>query len=149
MSGEAIVVYGTQKTLEAAGAQIAANAVAQADDALYDTISDGAGYPDAEFVMTCAFATAPASNATVALYAAPQDIDGTLDADAPEATRPSLYIGTFAVKAGTASQTIPLTGVVARDLPGKAFYYLHNTTAVTLNSGWALKVKPRSYKAAP
>lgn len=149
MSGEMIVVLGTQKTLEASGAQIAANAVAQADDANYGIVVDGASYPDAEFSLTCSFASAPTSNATVSLYAAPQDIDGTLDADAPENTRPVAFIGTFGVKAGTAAQTIPLSGVVARDLPALAFYYLHNNTSVTMNAGWSLKVKPRTYKAAP
>lgn len=149
MSGEAVVVFGTQKTLEAAGVQITSNSVAPADDAVYGIAADGASFPDAEFSLTCTFAGAPASNAIVSLYAAPQDIDGTLDADPPESSRPSIFVGTFAVKATTSSQTIPLTGVVARDLPAIAYYYLHNNTAVTINAGWSLKIKPRSYKAAP
>ena len=60
MSNEAIVKLGTQKTLEASGASIANNTLAQANDADYSIATDGAYYPDARFVLTGAFATARA-----------------------------------------------------------------------------------------
>ena len=92
MSGERIVVLGTPKTLEANGALIANNALVQADDASYDIVADGpsgAAFPDAEFVLTCTFGTAPTEGTSIALYARPLDIDGTSDAEPPEATRPN------------------------------------------------------------
>ena len=147
MAGEMIVVLGTPKTLEASGASIANNALAQADDASYDRDSDGGGYPDAEFVLACAFGTAPTEGVVVALYARPMDVDGTNDTEAPEAARPTWFVGSFVVNNVTSTQYIgPL---IARDVPKLANYYLHNNaTGQTLSSGWTLKVTPRSYKPA-
>lgn len=146
MSGETIVVYGTTKTLEASGASIANNALAQADDATYGIATDGGNYPDAEFVVAFTIATAPAEGTVLALYARPLDIDGTNDAEVPETTRPTRYIGSFIVNNVTTAQ---YATVFARDVPKLASYYLHNNgTGQTVSAGWTLKVTPRSYSAA-
>ena len=140
MSGETILAFGAAKTLEAAGASIANNSLAQADDAGYSVAADGGYYPDAKFVFSGAFATAPTEGTTLALYARPLDIDGTLDADVPEATRPTVFIGAFVVNNVTTTQTIEL---IAQDVPWNADYYLHNNgTGQTLSAGWTLKVTP-------
>jgi hypothetical protein len=150
MSGENVVVYGTAKTLEASGASIANNAVVQANDATYDVAVDGGGFPDAEFYLTCAFTTAPTENTTIALYARPLDIDGTNDAEVPEAGRPTIPIGTFTVNDVTTTQYILLNNVYAMDLPAKADYYLYNNgTGQSVSAGWKLVIKPRTRKAAP
>ena len=152
MSGERIVVLGTPKTLEANGALIANNALVQADDASYDIVADGpsgAAFPDAEFVLTCTFGTAPTEGTSIALYARPLDIDGTSDAEPPEATRPTVFIGTFTVNNVTTSQAIVMNGIVAERVPRKADYYLHNNgTGQSISAGWKLTVTPRSDKAA-
>lgn len=140
MANEAIIKTGTQKTLEANGASIANNALAQADDAGYAVVADGGGYPDAEFVLTATFATAPTEGTTLALYARPLNVDGTADTEAPETTRPTYPVGVFVVNNVTAAQTMVLR---ARDLPLEADYYLHNNgTGQTISAGWVLKVKP-------
>lgn len=140
MSGETILKTGTPKTLEANGASIANNTLAQADDASYSVASDGAYYPDAKFVLAATFATAPTEGTTLALYAQPLDIDGTNDAEAPETTRPTVFIGTFTVNNVTTAQYIEL---IAQDVPWNARYYLHNnSTGQTLSAGWTLKVTP-------
>lgn len=150
MSGETITVWGTPKTLEANGASIANNAIAQADDASYDVVSDGSSYPDAEFVLVGAFGTAPTEGTALALYARPLDIDGTSDAEAPETTRPTVFIGTFTVNNVTSTQSMVLNGIYAADVPKKADYYIHNNgTGQSLSTGWKLIVTPRSRKAAP
>lgn len=142
MSGEAIVLFGTQKTLEANGASIANNALAQADDANYDIAADGAYFPDAEFVLTATFGTAPTEGTVLALYARPLDVDGTADTEVPEAARPTVFVGSFVVNNVTASQTMTLR---AYDVPTKASYYLHNNgTGQTVSAGWSLKVTPRT-----
>lgn len=148
MSGENIVVYGaTPKVIEASGASIASGSVVQANDATYGTVADGGGYPDAMFVLTCTFATAPLEGAVIALYAQELDVDGTLDTDIPEATRPGRFIGSFAVNDVTTLQTLALT---AYDLPRLAYYYAHNSgTGQAVSTGWTLKVTPRTNKAAP
>ena len=140
MSGETILKLGTPKTLEANGSNIANNALAQADDANYSVSSDGAYYPDAKFVASFTFGTAPTEGTVLALYARPLDIDGTNDAEVPETTRPTVFIGTFAVNNVTTTQYAEL---IAQDVPWNASYYLHNNgTGQTLSAGWTLKVTP-------
>lgn len=140
MANEAIITKGTTKTLEANGASIANNALAQADDASFDIFTDSPGYRDAKFVLKCAFATAPTEGAVLALYARPLDIDGTDDAEAPETTRPTVFVGSFVVNNVTTSQVMELLG---RDVPWKADYYLHNNgTGQAVSAGWTLKVTP-------
>lgn len=147
MAGEMTVVLGTQKTLESSGSSIANNAVGAAS-ASYDRDSDGASFPDAEFVLAAPFATAPTEGTVVALYARPLDIDGTNDAETPEAARPTVFIGSFVVNNVTGTQYIG--ELLARDVPRLATYHPYNAgTGQTMGSGWTLKVKPRSYKPAP
>jgi hypothetical protein len=146
MAGEAIVVPGTPKTLEASGASTANNVVTQANDATYNIVADGASFPDAKFVFSGAFATAPTKNSVIGLYARPLNIDGTADTEVPEATRPTVWIGSFIMNNVTTAQYCEL---IARDVPWEAEYYIHNNnTGQTLSAGWTLKVTPFSYKAA-
>jgi hypothetical protein len=142
MAGERIVKRGTQKTLEANGSAIAANAVVQANDATYSLSADAANYPDAVFVLTVTFSVAPTEGESLALYARSLNIDGTANAEVPEAKRPGWVIGTFEVNNVTTAQSIPL---LATDLPDEAEYYIHNVSAAqTVSAGWTLKVKPRT-----
>jgi len=149
VSGEIVAVWGTTKVLESAGGAIANNALLQADDAVYDLVVDGSSFPHAEFVLTGTFAAAPTEGAVLALYARPLDIDGTSDAEIPEATRPTVFVGTFTVNNVTTAQTMQLNGVIAYDLPKRAEYYVHNNgTGQALSAGWTLKVTPRTKKVA-
>ena len=76
----------------------------------------------------------------IGLYARPLDIDGTADAEVPEAARPTHAVGSFVVNNVNTAQTMRL---LARDLPKLASYYLHNNgTGQTISSGWTLKVTP-------
>ena len=146
MAGETIVVFGTPKTLEANGGSIANNAVVQADDATYDQVSDGASFIYADFVLSFTYASAPTEGTVLALYARPLDIDGTNDAEVPEAARPTMFIGSFVVNNVTTAQYAQL---IERQVPKLASYYIHNSaTGQTVSAGWTLKVTPRSYKAA-
>lgn len=147
MANEAIIAKGTTKTLEASGASIANNALAQADDASYDIFVDSPGYRDAKFVLRCAFATAPTEGAALALYARPLDIDGTDDAEAPETTRPTVFVGFFVVNNVTTTQVMEL---LTQDVPWNASYYLHNNgTGQAVSAGWTLKVTPFADAPAP
>lgn len=148
-AGDPIVSTGSAKTLEASGASISAGAVAQADDANYVLSSDAANWPDAEFVLTCAFGTAPTEGRSVNLLARPLDIDSTNDAPVPEAARPTHYVGSFVVDNTTSTQYLNLQGIVAYDLPRNAAYYLHNGADQTLSSGWKLVALPRNVIPSP
>lgn len=146
MANETKLFFGAVKTLEGNGAAIANNALAAADDANYDLAADAGSYPDAEFVLTGTFSVAPTEGATLALYARPLDIDGTADAEVPETTRPTVYVGSFTVNNVTTAQSMLL---VAQDLPRLAAYYVHNNgTGQSLSAGWTLKVTPRTYGPA-
>lgn len=139
-SNTAIEWRGTIKTLESSGSSITSGSVVQAAVANYDTVTDGEGTPDAEFVLSGAFGTAPTEGTALGLYARPLDIDGTSDSEAPEATRPTLYVGAFVVNNVTTTQYMLC---VARNLPKLAAYYIHNAgTGQTFSAGWALKVTP-------
>lgn len=147
MSGETQVAFGTLKTLEANGGAIANNAIAQANDATYDVVSDGGSFPDALFTLVGTFGTAPTENTVLSLYARPLDVDGTTDTEVPEVTRPTQFIGNFTVNNVTSAQAMQLLAV---DLPKLAEYYVHNNgTGQSLSAGWKLTVLPRSYKPAP
>lgn len=141
MAGEAIVKWGTQKTLEANGTGVGSGGFVQADDASYSVVADGAGYPDAEFVLACTFGTAPTENGVVSLLARPLNIDGTADADAPEFSRQVQFIGNFIVNNVTTTQYLWLIGY---DLPKEADYYLANNAGQMIAAGWTLKVTPRT-----
>jgi hypothetical protein len=146
MAGERILVKGTPKTLEASGAAIANNALAQADDATYDIFTDGGSMTDARIGLQFAYATAPTEGTVLAIYAQPLDIIGTGDAEAPEATRPTVYIGSVVVNNVTTTQYAEL---IARDLPWKASYYLHNNgTGQSVSAGWVMEFTPCTDAAA-
>ena len=143
MSNEAIVFKGNEKVLESSGAAIANNTLAQAGTTgagSYGIVADGLGYPDARFVLVGTFSVAPTENSTLALYARPLNVDGTADADAPETTRPTQFIGTFVVNNVTTNQPLILD---AERVPWEADYYVHNNGAgQTLAAGWKLLVTP-------
>lgn len=140
MAGAPVLVTKPPKTLEANGAAIANNAVVQADDASYGIVADGGGYFHAKFVLTWAHGTAPIEVTTLALYARPLDISGTNDAEVPEATRPTVFVGTFVVNNVTTTQYAEL---IAYDVPWLASYYLHNNgTGQTVSAGWTLTAIP-------
>lgn len=142
-TNDAIVKYGTTKTLEANGASTANNVVTQADDASYGISADGNMAPDAEFVFSGTFSVAPTENTTVDLYARELNIDGTADAEVPEASsHKPRYIGSFVLNNVTSAQYVK---VLAYDVPTEASYYIHNNaTGQTLGAGWTLKVTPRT-----
>lgn len=143
MANEVTRAFGTQRTLEANGASIANNAIAAADDADYSTATHGSNYPDAEFVASFTFSVAPTEGTVLALIARTINIDGTADAEAPEATRADRYIGSFTVNNVT---TLQYAAVFGRNVPREATYYLLNSgTGQTVSAGWTLKVTPMTY----
>lgn len=144
MTNEVKYYFGTTKTLEANGGSIASGAVAQANDATYSPSADGGNYPDADFVAAVTFGTAPTEGTALSLYARPLNVDGTGDAEAPEATRPTIFVGNFnGVNNVTTLQYLVCS---AYDVPAyECEYWLHNNnTGQTISAGWTLKVTPKS-----
>ena len=145
MANEVTRAFGTTKTLEANGGLIANNAIVAADDANYSTATDGANYPDAQFVASFAFTTAPTEGTTLVLVARLINIDGANSADIPEPTRADRFIGSFIVN-NTGTSTVQYAACFGRNLPREATYYLlNNGTLQSVNAGWTLKVTPMTY----
>ena len=143
MANETSIYTGTPKVVESNGVSIANNALAQASTGTYNRASDGAGYPDAEFVLTATFAVAPVEGSSIALYAQPLDVKGTLDTEVPEAARPTHFVGVFIVNNVTTAQTMTLQGGPARRLPALASYYAHNNgCGQSVSAGWTLEITP-------
>ena len=141
-TNDAIVKLGTTKTLEANGDSTANNVITLVEDEGYSISADGANAPDADFVLSVTFGTAPTENSSVALYARELNIDDTADADAPAATYKPRYIGVFIVDNVTTTQHLKLR---ATDVPSEADYYIfNNATGQTISAGWTLKVTPRT-----
>lgn len=148
MANEAIYAWGTQKTLEASGASAANGTMTQANDASYSVVSDGATFPDAEFVLKVQFATATSiENKVITLYARPLNIDSTSDSPAPTSTYLEVYIGNF-VLYGASAATDQYLMLEAFGVPKEADYYILNSSGQTISAGWSLKVTPRTYKPA-
>lgn len=143
MAGEIKEVRGTQKTLEANGAAIANNAIGQADDAGYEKVADGGGYPDAEFALSVTFTVAPTENAQINLVARIKNIDGANHTIVPTAAYRPHQLGFFKVRAVT---TVQYLFCRVRDVPKEADYYLYNNaTGQSVPAGWTLKVTPLSF----
>lgn len=146
MANELILAFGTTKTLEANGASIASAAIGQANDASYGVVADGANFPHAKFVLSGSFSVAPSENTVLLLSARTINIDGTNDAEVPEATRTGIPIGQFVLNNVTSTQYIEC---IAFDVPWEADYYIYNANSgQTLATGWTLKVTPFTYKPA-
>jgi hypothetical protein len=146
MSGENILVaWPSLITIESGGLALASGVLSVAGASPYNII-DGGYYPDAQFILTCNFATAPVDKSVLVLVAQELDIDGTLDTLPPTASRLDRTIGNFVVAGVTGSRSMSL---VAYDIPPNAAYYIYNNaTGQALAAGWTLKVRPRTIKAA-
>lgn len=147
MSGEAIILRGTTRVLEANGAAIANNAVGMADDATYSIFDHGGGYRDAKFVLSFYFYSTPVEGSELALFAQPLDIVGTADAEVPEMARPTVDLGSFIVNDVVTSQNAEL---LVENVPWNARYWIGNRgTGQTLIAGWSLCVTPYTDAPAP
>lgn len=140
MANEIKLIYGTARVLEDAGGAIASGAFAQAADASVSE-TDSLDWPDADFVLSCAFSTAPAAGRAIAIYAQPLDVDGTEGTPAPSSNVRHHYIGAFAPNNVTTLQTLWLR---AYDLPRRYACWLENSAGQPIAAGWSLKIIPRT-----
>ena len=145
------IFHGTTTTLEANGASTANNVLTQANDASLNlgSYTSPAGYPNVRFVLSFTFATAPLENSMIKLIARPLNIDGTNDAQAPEASFLEKDVGY-----GQRDQHFPVNNVTTaqyavmdvHDAPWEADYYIFNAaTGQTISAGWTLKATPFTY----
>lgn len=144
MAGETKIVRGTQKTLSTTIAAIANNAMSAAIGT-YDA-TDTLDYPDAEFALKVTFGTAPLEMSSLDLCVRPLDIQGTNDAEVPDAGFQPHKIGSFSLNNVTSAQWLFCR---AYDLPKSGEFYLFNSaTGQSTVANAELYMTPLSYAPA-
>lgn len=153
MANEAVLKYGTPKTLANANGGATSNNQLSAACATTYSESDTADYPDALFVLvTAGFGGVPTSGTSIDVYIRPLDIDSTTDQPAPPtgastAAYKGRYAGSFVLHASSSSGDA--YSAVADDIPRAGEVYLfNNATGQTLSANWTLKMIPRAYGPA-
>lgn len=149
MANEAVLKYGTIKTLaNANGGATSNNQLSAAAGTTYSQ-SDTLDYPDAVFTLvTAGFGGTPTAGTTIDVYIRPLDVDGNTDQPAP-ATGASTdaykgkYATSFVVKASSTSGDA--YEAIAYDIPRAGEVYLFNNgTGQSLSVNWSLKMRPRT-----
>lgn len=138
-------------TLEASGASAASNVFVQADDATNLGSAQHSNFPLADFAF-CAYggwSTTVGSGKSINLYRNDVTIDGTNTVTAPTASHKSLFVGAFTVQDAAASASGTASGIWY-GLPNVPLnlncgFYIENGTDVSLNAGWKLTCRPKSY----
>ena len=149
MANEAVIKYGTPKTLaNANGGATSNNQLSAACPTTYSQ-TDTADYPDALFVLvTAGFGGVPTSGATVDVWIRPLDIDGTTDQPAPPTgASTAVYKGRYACSftLHASSSSGDAYSAVAYDIPRAGEVYLfNNATGQSLSANWTLKLTPRT-----
>jgi len=143
MANEAKFVRGTQKTISTTIAALTNNAAPTLAGSY--TSADTGDYPDAEFVLKIAFATAPTENSTIDLLVRAMNIANTTDdANAPDATYRPGYVGSFLLD-NIGSSTTMILRCVGYDLPKEGDLYLfNNNTGQSSAANASLYMTPRT-----
>ena len=140
MANEIKKVYGTEKTFSTTIAAISNNAISAAIGTYSST--DTADFPDADFVLSVTFGTAPTEGTTIDLLVRPMNVHSTDDTVAPQATYQPHRIGTFVVDNVTAAQYLFCSGF---DLPKTGELYLYNNaTGQSTSANASLYMTPRT-----
>jgi len=138
MANEIKRVYGSAKTLEASGAATNTATAVTADDANYSS-SDTNDYPNAIFVLTSAFGSAPTENSIIELLIMPQNVSGSSDVvDAAGSYRPHQY-GFFLIDNVSSSS---IYYCEAFNIPKEGKAILYNSSGQQMSSGWSLVMIP-------
>lgn len=149
MAGETILkrVSSTPQVLEANGAAISNDNVAQADDATLDLSSGvtGGWAPHCMFVLTLQYAVNPTENASLSLWAAFKEVDGASIDETPPETGTGSWRNNFLAAAPVNNVTTQqVLTLFAWDIPHpKMDIYIRNdATGQQVPAGWTLKAYP-------
>ena len=136
-----IGVEGTQDTLGTSSA-----AVADAGFSIAGDLSTWINDDDALggfLILLANFAVAPDANSSINVFIRPLNIQGTNDAEVPDANMQQGYIGSFSLNDVTTAQypwiafTIPFFKT-----SGEFEFYLENDSGQSLPAGWDIYVTP-------
>ena len=132
----AILEALTQLDLDSTSAAVSSGAFSVAGDLALFTNTERA--LTASFVLSVDFATAPAANKFVHLYARLMDIVSTTDAEVPTANHRNIPVCSFPIKDVATAQLIPVANVVIPSVKQAQIieFYIENGTDLSMPAGW-------------
>ena len=145
MANEAGIEYGTEITIEEAGAAVTDGSFSTIGDnnwtAANQEISTSLYYPSVRVRLTSlGFATNPDVGAVVNVYARPINFEGTEDQPPPSANYPHTYVGSMPVDDDQAL-TQAIERIFANPHPGtEQEWYIENQCGQTTDTNWNLRV---------
>lgn len=143
MANETLIANLAAVTLETSGALLANNTILPVTTIYDRTAAAGGNYMDGRFVFTGSFATAPVENSSLDIYAAAQDITGTVDEQAPEVSYKPRYMASLVLNNVTTVQNIE--SQLVRRVPRKFLASLHNNASgQSLAAAWTLTFLPET-----
>lgn len=138
--------FGTQDTVTAGGgtSAVSSGAFSASGDTTTWTNDDDA--PMASAVFQGDFASAPTAGETVDIYLRLMDIDSTNDAPQPDSNFKMTFAGTLIVDADAAAQYVAIDIPLPNTTSSQDYqFYIQNNTSVSLDSGWTLKITPKTF----
>ncbi len=139
----AVEFFGTQDALDSTSGTVADTVFSVAGDLNTWTNDDDA--PMASITAELDWATAPAVNSVVNLYAAAQDVVSTSDGEVPDANHRHIYIGTFPINDVTTPQFITIDVALPNYKTSSVYqFYIENQTGQTIQAGWDIHVTPKT-----
>ena len=147
MAGESIKNYGSWVDLEANGTSTTSAAYMAADDSEFSLVTHGGSRPHIEFEIEFTLGANASGSPFITIFA--QDVNmfgGANDALVPSATNAKKLIATVPVAITTTSAQRHAFSVPFA--PTDAAYYIYNGTGQTISTGWKLRARGWSLKAA-
>jgi hypothetical protein len=139
----AVEFFGTQTSLDATSGARAGAAFSVAGDLNAWANTDNA--PTASMVLEVTFASAPAANTSVALFARLNSVASATDQLDPSANYQHAYLGSFPVKDVTGAQFVTIPVSLPNNVTAQSYnFFIQNNTAVSMNAGWDLHVTPKT-----
>lgn len=140
----AVEFFGTQDTVTGSSSSVAIAAFSVAGDVTAWANDDDA--PMANVVFTGTFAAAPSANSVVNLFARAMNVDSTTDTEIPSANNLSGHLGAFLLRDTTSAQTHSIDVRLPNAKSSAEYeFYIQNLSGQSLNSGWTLKVTPKTF----
>lgn len=152
MSDETIYKYSSEVTAISSTATVASTGFNSSAEVTSLSSAQTGKYPLADAALFASFSTSISSASNVCvLYRRDLNIDGSNDAPIPQAGAPAyshIAVGQFIIPPYTAASS---GYFFCPDVPlaGDCEFYLENKTNATIDAGFTVKIKPKTYTPAP
>jgi hypothetical protein len=144
----AIDFFGTQDTLGTSSAAVADTAFSVAGD--LSTWTNDDDVREAFVVLLANFSVAPDANSVINLFIRPLNIQGTNDAEVPDANIQQGYVGSFSINDVTTAQYPWVEISLPNSYTSSAYeFYVENQTGQSLPAAWDLYVTPKTVGPHP